>query len=267
MYDRHMITLIVFGSLLAIMFCFIVINFLIIHRQRLRQHKAELKEKEYQFSNVLLKARIEMQEHAMKIISQEVHDNINQVMGITKLLWEEAIPRLQPEEVKTLIKQSADRLGNTINDLRNMSHLFNGQMINELGLEEAIRKELAHLQSIHNLKSTFDCPFECPVLGAETELLVFRIMQEAVYNIVQHAKASLVTVTLTYFAARLVLVIQDDGQGFQMEQMGRNKGLGLANMRERADVLNGKLEFESEVGHGTRVTLTVFTNKLKQILS
>jgi two-component system NarL family sensor kinase len=263
MDDRHMIPLIVFGSLLVIMFSFIVVSFLIIHRQRLRQHKAELKEKEYQFSNVLLKARIEMQEHAMKIMSQEVHDNINQVMGITKLLWEEAIPRLQPEEVKSLIRQSADRLGNTINDLRNMSHLFNGQMISELGLEEAIRKELSHLQSVHHLNWTFECPFECPALGAERELLIFRIMQEAVYNIVQHARARLVTVTLTYFASRLVLVIQDDGQGFQLEQMGRTKGLGLVNMRERADCLNGKLEFESEPGRGTSVTLTVFTKKQK----
>lgn len=257
MLDRHLIPLIVFGSLLAIMFCFIIVSFLIIHRQRLRQHQAQLKEKEYQFNTVLLRTRIEMQEHAMKIISQEVHDNVNQVLGITKLLWEEAIPRLPTEEIRNLIRQSADRLSTTITDLRNMSHLFNGQMIGELGLEDAIRKELEHLRALHKLDWVFTCPNEVPELGPEIELLVFRITQEAIYNAVQHANAKNIVVTLHYHRPKLVLSVADDGRGFDVDLTRKPSGLGIANMKERAACLNGVLAFDSQPGQGTTVTLTL----------
>ena len=94
-------------------------------------------------------------------------------------------------------------------------------------------------------------------LSPGAALCIYRIAQEALGNVAKHAKAKQVEVRLTRSDSRVILVVPDDGVGFDPSRSEKFRGLGLINMRERVTQLNGTFEFESQTGHGTTVKAEV----------
>jgi two-component system sensor histidine kinase UhpB len=104
------------------------------------------------------------------------------------------------------------------------------------------------------IRATFWHSGVSPRLSMEQQLVIYRVTQESLSNIAQHAEASTVAVELS-FTGRTLLRVEDDGKGFTR---GREGGLGLSGMRERALLAGGRLEIHSQIGEGTRVELTIW---------
>ena len=121
-------------------------------------------------------------------------------------------------------------------------------VLQELGLIAAIRKEAKDLAKSTGIKARVAVGDELGRFNPEAEAAIYRVVQEALHNSSRHAEAKLVRVTVREDPGQILLSVQDDGKGFQLEQ---ERGMGLLGIEERVTNLGGHFRVESEPGHGT----------------
>jgi len=207
---------------------------------------------------------IKAQEEERRRVAREIHDGPAQALAnlvfrvefCEKLLAAGRLPELQGElaELKGLIKGSLQEVRKIIFDLRPMA-------LDDLGLVPALRRYLEGLEEREGLGVYLTVTGEAVRLASVVEVGLFRIVQEALQNVLKHARAATVRVTLSYGREQLRLSVRDDGRGFDLREI-ENRGpeggrFGLISMRERAELLGGRLEVQSAPGQGTRVTVAV----------
>lgn len=259
MNDNYIIVILIAGSLVVTLFSFYITIFMVINKNKHKRFEMEKREMEFKYENEILNTKLEVQEQALNQVSQEIHDNIGQTLGAAQLgLYTLSSNNVSEEEKKHIIERSTQLLKKSLEDLRNVSHILNSEYINRVGLEASIKKELAYLQSTSKLKYEFvseDEPFDLP---AEQELMVFRIAQEAISNIVKHAHAALVKIKLEYTPSDFIMRIADDGKGFDPDAIENNNagGIGIINMKQRVKLMNGQLNIRSGQ-EGTELLLSL----------
>lgn len=248
MEHNYLVALIIYGTILILTLIGIIVLFVVIHKQRTHKYK-----------EALLHTRIEVQEQALDWVSREIHDNIGQVLAIIRMQLK---PELYTQNVQAMAKQmneASEHIGQCIYDLRNMSHTLNSGMIEKMGLKASIEKELSYFRSLHKLECAFTCKRE-PELNGEQSLLLFRITQECLNNIVRHAKATRVLINFEQSEDTISLCIQDDGHGMNTDKPPESKGMGLANIRQRVSILNGNMSIVSTPDQGTNIRITIKSN-------
>ncbi len=150
-----------------------------------------------------------------------------------------------------------DGLAKLSEDVHGLSYRLHPSVIEDLGLGEALRAEcerVGHAASLHVALEAKDMPAKVP---PDAALCLFRIAQEALRNVVRHAKARNVEVALSQQGDAIVLVVRDDGSGFPAASGAGRGSLGLASMRERVRLLNGHVDITSTPERGTTVTASV----------
>jgi signal transduction histidine kinase len=128
--------------------------------------------------------------------------------------------------------------------------------LKEEGLVQALRKHLAALRSRHGLEASLQIEGTERRLPSTVEEAAFRIVQESLNNVIKHAQANHVEVTLTYEDGALKTLTSDDGVGFAASA-ARRGGMGMSSMRERAEAVGGSVAVSSRPGRGTRVKVTL----------
>jgi signal transduction histidine kinase len=213
------------------------------HYMEMSQTRAELKQ---------LSARLlEAQEEERKLISRELHDEIGQ--SLTGVLVEMAnLSNLVPNKEESALSKKADEikrlLEQSISVVRNMALLLRPSMLDDLGLVPALQWLAREASKRSGVWVQVAAEQVSDELTEDHKTCVYRIVQEALHNIVQHANAKNVKITVTQEADRLLLSIQDDGRGFNTQQ---ERGMGLIGMEERVSALGGRLAVESASGEGT----------------
>jgi two-component system, NarL family, sensor kinase len=216
-----------------------------------KRNKEEKAKMQYQFSQALLQTQIEIQEQTLKTISQEIHDNIGQVLSLAKL----NLGTLQYGEDEKLI-DTKNLVSKAINDLRDLSRSLHGDKIAELSLQEAVANELKILQNTGQYHAALQITGEPYKLEPQKEMVLFRIVQEAIHNAVKHAKAKNITVQLNYQPAYFVLLITDDGIGFNAADLqAAQTGIGLKSMQNRAALIGGQFTLTAANGNGTAIKI------------
>src|SRR5690606_33024882 len=140
------------------------------------------------------------------------------------------------------------------NELRNLSHVLNSDMILKMGLEESINKELDLFKNRYNAKCNLVYDPGFPIMTAEQEVILFRIFQTAFYNIIKHANATEIKVYLKTDEQQQYMSIHDNGTGIILQK--QKEGIGWASLEERIKMLNGKLEVLSKENSGTNLLFT-----------
>jgi len=219
-----------------------------------------LKEKELlhtQFQQELLQTQIEIQEQTLKTISQEIHDNVGQVLSLAKLNLN-TFENTESAYNQTKINDTKQLVSKAINDLRDLSRSLHGDRIAELGLHEAIANELKILRNTGQYQTLLRIKGESYKLEPQKEMVLFRIFQEAFHNAEKHAKAKNINVQMVYDTTGFKLLIEDDGVGFDTSalQPGQS-GIGLKSMQNRAALIGGTLSINSSPGNGTRITIEI----------
>lgn len=251
------IAVFVFGTLILTLFSFFMIMYVVLQKRKQFQHKLEKQELEHTFQNELLQTRLEVQEQSLKYFSEEIHDNVGQILSIAKLHLYKIAKNSTEESIQHTAKQSTELLTKAISDLRTISHTANGGMVLNADLEEIIQKELDYITSAKNINCTFDTHGDAYPLGQEKNLLLFRIVQESIANALKHGEPEAIKIDITYQPKSLMVSIADNGNGFDVNEKKQGAGLGLLNMNTRVALLNGKLNIESEKGKGTTITLNI----------
>ncbi|MFT4065723.1 cache domain-containing protein [Paraburkholderia sp.] len=252
--DRTMqwIDAIAMAGLAAIALCALVLNV-----TEYRSADAKLKR--------LARQVVESQENERARLSRELHDGISQMMVSVKLLLESALARLERGEARVPAAEAAlstglARLGETLREVRRISHALRPSMLDDLGVAAALEQLARELGDESGIEIGFTqiAHTHAATLPDAVNTVLFRIAQEALTNIVRHAHASSASLALEIAHDAVTLTIADNGRGFDVTDVfvGRRAGVGLRNMRERLEALGGGLSLSSQAGH-TIVTARV----------
>lgn len=253
MSEPH-IPIFVYGTLTFIILLGIIFFMLVAQNKRRFRHIHETKEREYRFQNELLNTKIELQEHLLNEVSREIHDNVGQLLSLVKVNLFTVSNQLTDPKTIGLIKSSSEFLDKAIDDLRNISHSNNADLLSRIGLKDALKKEIDYLDNLKRQKCDLHVVGEQYSMPAEQELLIYRIAQEALHNSIKHSKARYISVSLEYEPNLFTLTIADNGLGFNNADNAIISGIGISHMKHRAKVLNAALNIFSN-SKGTTVTL------------
>lgn len=198
------------------------------------------------------RAAIQAQERERKRIAQDLHDEVNQALTAVSLRLQASIEQAPPHLRKELVETK--RLsGQAMEELLQLARQLRPSVLDDHGLIAALHSQVRDFAEQTGVEARFNSRGPLPRLTPEQQLVIYRVTQESLSNVVQHADAQRVAVELS-FIGRTVLCISDDGKGFVGP---RNGGLGLSGMRERALLAGGQLSIWSDPGQGTRVELTI----------
>ena len=197
------------------------------------------------------------QEEERRTIARELHDEIGQVLTAVKVELSVAQRTLQTAGWPSGLLNDAQTIADSaLHSVRDLSQLLHPALLDDLGLAAAIEWQANAFAKRHGLRVDVRQDHMAKRLAPEVELAAYRIVQEALNNVVKHARASTCWVTLRRFANDLEITVADDGSGFdptEVREPHRRPGLGLIGMRERAAQLEGRVALDSARGAGTRV--------------
>ena len=195
----------------------------------------------------LVRASIESQEKERAEIGRELHDNINQILAVTKAYVDTAV--LEDEKRHEFLQRSLKSLDLAINEIRKMSKSLVPPSLARNGLVESVSDLVENMRAVNRFSIQFRCEKEnLDNLGEPQQLALYRIVQEQVNNIIKHAQASNVYIELVGKNGYVSLQIKDDGKGFNPKS--RSKGVGLSNIMSRIEVFDGNMEVISAEGAG-----------------
>lgn len=195
----------------------------------------------------ITKAAVKGQEIERAKVSRELHDNVNQVLTTIKLYTELCIAgKVDIEEV---LPKCTTLLNDTITEIRSLSKELSAPSLGDIGLKETLTDLVESIRIAKEIDIKLLILVDCnTVIDNELHLTLYRIVQEQLTNILKHADARSVFVKLEENDSVLTLIIKDNGKGFNTSQ--KVTGIGITNMRSRAQMLNGSLEIESTEGKG-----------------
>jgi len=245
----------IFISVILILALIVFITIIIYrYQQKQNAYFKDIESLKASHQNTLLQSQLEIQEQTFQNISREIHDNIGQKLSLAKLHLN-TLSYDDTNNTMEQVNQSISSISEAINDLSDLSHSLSSEIIMNNGLIKALEFEAAQLKRSGIYKVHFSISGNPVFMDANTELVLFRITQEALNNIIRHAGASQIDIHLHYNINSLVLTIEDNGKGFIIA--GSEAGTGLLNMKKRTLLLNGKLSISSTEHIGTQIKIEI----------
>lgn len=234
-------------------------NFRIRRQRQVLQIKNLKNEKEME----QLKATMKGEEKERVRIARELHDGImiqfsSVQMNLSAL--NEKMPTIQNSKLNTII----DSLNEAIKDLRKSAHNLMPDMLLKEGLTEAVHYFCVRLQESSKTEIDFQSYGIMTKIASEYELMLYRMIQELLQNIIKHAKATKVLVQLNFQSEIMSITVEDDGVGVDTNSISLHRGMGLHQIKERIQSLNGHFTISANKPHGTSVYIELETRSLQQ---
>lgn len=205
---------------------------------------------------------IEAQEEERMRVSREIHDGPAQSMANVVLKAElcEKLLAIDPNQSRAELKKLKDIVRTSLKDIRKIIYDLRPMSLDDLGLIPTIKRYIDSFMEETEINVELMALNEQYVVDSIIEIACFRIIQEALNNIVKHSNAKDVLIKIEQTPDKLYVIIKDNGIGFDIKNP-KNKsgdsGFGLIGMKERAELLNGKLDIISTLGEGTRILLSI----------
>lgn len=213
---------------------------------------------------ISMDSMIEGQEKERKRIAEDLHDNLGSTLATLKLHFDNYRAHLSVDNVKQIkmLNSTENILDEAYNKVRTMAHANQASILAEHSLVEAVKSLAYKISSANKTEiEVIDFGFD-KSLNHSLEIAVFRIIQELITNIVKHANAKKATIDLTLFEDSLGLIVEDDGQGFNIKKL-ENKidGMGLNSIKNRIEHVNGSFVIDTSIGKGTSILIDIPVNK------
>jgi signal transduction histidine kinase len=223
-------------------------------QRRRALHAKQLFDLKVQFEQTILQSQLEIQEQTFRNISQEIHDNIGQVLSLAKL----NLNTIPHDGASDKISLTEELLGKAINDLRDLSKSLHPEKISDIGLVNATRHELFIFQKASKIKTELVADETEINVDGNKSVIIFRMIQETLHNALKHAKAGKITVTMRQHAFQTTIEIMDDGIGFDIDKLKSTEtGIGLKSMEQRCKLINANCTIDSAPGNGTTIQLVI----------
>lgn len=245
---------IVAGSLLLFLLCVFIISFASLFFKRRQQHIHEKQKLQSDFSQTLLQSQLEIKEQTLRHLAYELHDNLGQIASLIKInlntlqLDDRGKSAQKIEDTKELTRQ-------LITDLKSLSVSLNGDLIAKIGLLKGIENEVTRLNKTGQFITQLKVEGLSALLEESTTIILYRMVQEVINNIVKHSEAKHIDFLATTSENLFTLVIQDDGVGFNLEEKVNSGGSGLLNLQSRAKLIHAQFSIQSSPGVGTKICI------------
>ncbi|MCW8812224.1 MAG: PAS domain S-box protein [Chlorobium sp.] len=206
-----------------------------------------------------------IREEERTMISQEIHDELGQVLTALKIQVSLLANKLNKNQgpLKQKINSLADMIDSSVESVQKISSKLRPGILDELGLIAAIEWQTEEFEKLTNIKCSLVLPKDEVKLERDKTTAIFRIFQEALTNIARHSEATKVAVSLLNHQSNIYLEIQDNGRGITQEQIKDFKSLGIHGMVERAMVFGGQVSIEGFAGSGTIVKVEIPFDEIK----
>ena len=208
--------------------------------------------------NIAMQAIMEAEESERRRIAQDLHDSVSQTMSAAKInltVIGGELPFVNDDQRKRFEKV-INLVDYGFREVRTISHNMMPWALHKTGLAQVVKQFIENIGNeaiaINFFSRGFDAPFD-----DTTEIILYRVLQESVNNVMKHAYASRLDISLIRDKDNISLTIEDNGKGFDTANPGIIKGMGLSNLRSRINFLNGKVELDSQVGKGTLVSVYI----------
>jgi two-component system, NarL family, sensor kinase len=223
------------------------------YRHQSRQKAAANAERIYE-QEKRMSAVFQAQEEERRRIAKELHDGIGQTISAIKMNYQSLTNKASEKDLSPDFQKIERMIDNAGKEVRSISHQMIPKELEQFGLIPAVEGMLNLNLEHSNIAYQFEHSGFEERIGTHIELVLFRVSQELVSNVIKHSKASELNVQLVKVKSHVVLNVTDNGVGFQVEKKEKN-GIGLLNIASRVDGIKGHLHYESAPGAGTSVTI------------
>ncbi|RXK62756.1 tetratricopeptide repeat protein [Lacibacter luteus] len=241
------------ATLLAVL----LVSWLLYNRNQLKQ-KAKLQKAVFEQQQLAATAVMKAEENERQRIAKDLHDGVGQMMSAAKMnlsAFESDLQFNDPEQ-----KLSFDRIISLVDEsckeVRLVSHQMMPNILLKSGLANAVADFLDKIDQ-RKLKVSLHTEGLNERLDENTEIVLYRVLQECVNNVIKHSQASQLDIALFKDKDGISVSIEDNGTGFNPKELGEDAGIGLKNMKARIDYLNGTIDFDSSPGRGTLVAIHI----------
>lgn len=226
----------------------------VLYSNKQMRNRREREKLQSQFSQTLLQSQLEIQEQTLQHISHELHDNLGQVASLIKINLN-TLQLKDTAKATEKIETTKDLTRQLITDLKSLSVSLGADRIAQTGLVKALETEVERLNKTGQFTASFIQEGNIPAMDNDKAVILYRMAQEILNNMVKHSGAKQITVLLSASENLFTLAFNDDGVGFDIEEKKYGGGAGLNNLQNRARLINAQLTMQSTLGNGTRVTI------------
>jgi len=245
-------------GIIGLIILLIIVGFLFYRKKQIEQQAKLDTEIAYQ-KEIRTKAVLDAEEKERRRIAQDLHDGVGQLLSAAKLNLSNLESKLedQNEDQKTAMQNAISLLDDSVKEVRIVSHNMMPNTLIKQGLGNAVREFITKLGNAPSLKVDLEIIGLDSRLNQQIETIVYRVIQEIVNNIIKHAKASHISMQLVKHETEFSIMIEDNGVGFNTNNIAEFEGIGLKGIQTRIEFLNGTVHFDSAIGRGTTIIIDV----------
>lgn len=243
-------TLIVFSFIIGILV------FLYQYRRKAKEYHLEKQLTAMNHQTELQQATLEMQQLTMQDIGREIHDGVGQRLTLASIYSKQLAYKNIPEESKQKIEEVSTLINESLIQLRSLSKELTNQQEHIVSLSKLVLLEVEKIETLQICKLKFSSNNECP-LKHRIAMFMLRILQEFIQNSLKHSSCTEINILLKNTENILIMTICDNGIGFDTTMS--SEGIGIQNMKRRAEMINAEFRLESAENKGTQLTLKLDT--------
>jgi two-component system, NarL family, sensor kinase len=240
-----------FGTIGMLALTIGLIVFIIFHQRKVIRYQVKLQRMEQDQQKLLLNASIRLQEEERQRIAADLHDDAGPLLATARLYLNENLVNLDKTTQLQSIYNAKQIIDDTIQLIRNISHSLMPPTLKNFGLESAVNDLFQKISGSGSMNASSRFHDYRERLQAENELIIFRVIQELVNNILKHSNASFIHLTQNTSGQKFFIRLHHDGRGITQNDFNKlnksNVGLGLKNIQSRLKVLHGKIFFEKDM--------------------
>ena len=220
------------------------------------QHLTEIETQKNEFEKTVLNVKLEIQEQTSHDIAREIHDSIGHGLTLAKLQLNTLLE--PPSETDfNKVRMAVALLGQSIQQLSDISKNLNAEALLQQGLLPAIDEEISRLHILNHFEVQYEVNGFTSYMEPQREIVIYRVIQEGFQNILKHADARCAQLQLHFHPEYLHVSLIDDGHGFDPGTPKRTRSTGLSNMENRIRFLSGEFQIQSSLKKGTRIQFTI----------
>lgn len=243
---------VIFFALFFVFMFFLFVSYI----RKLYKMRDEKQQLEAKIAEEVNNARNEIQQLTLNNISEEIHDNVGQLLSLAKMQLN-LIAESREKDVQ-LIEETKENVSKAMSELRDLAKGLSGERIKILGLYDSVIQEAERISRAGSLRVEVSSNGEKQEPDHQKQLVIFRVIQECFQNIMKHAQAAHVKVDFTYMPESFDISIQDDGKGFEFNaERTATTGLGLMNLFNRVNLVGGEAKVNTAPGRGTQILLHI----------
>ena len=246
MDEKEVQSFLIIFSIIAFFLALTVILLFAIFQKRKNKLLREQVEAENRFKEEIIESQIEIKEDTLRNVSWELHDNIGQLLTLSKIQMQNA------KDDPDAIDDAIETIGESLRELRSLSKIINPDTLSDLTLVEALHLEIERFKRLGYLETSLECSTSFFEIDSKIEIIIFRMLQEFFTNTIKHSKATKLDVYVNYSGNKLTIMAKDNGVGFDMSRSNEHKGIGISNIKNRAKLIHADVKISSRIGMGTQ---------------